>query len=275
MPSIEYLTRRGAQQHGDTIYDYRLARRVIQLLERVDACSRSDYWDRRAEMLNILRPNRQLANTFEMGFLRKYLSNGDIRDIQVLVEEGPVFAARNLDVWDEWAFTEAIRFVAPDPTFYDPDLKSAVFVLTLTDHLIFPFSFSGYDMVFSGSVIDSSKAVTYNGTWLTYPTITIVGPLDGVTVTNLTTGEFIRLNYSISIGRTVTISLEFGNKTVIDNLGNNLIGALSPDSDLAAFHIAPAPEANLGINTLNVRGSNAAAGDTIISVVYYERYVGL
>jgi len=58
MPDIDYITQQGPFQHGVSARDYRLKPRAVQLLLRQQACDRDDYWDRRTELLNALRPNR-------------------------------------------------------------------------------------------------------------------------------------------------------------------------------------------------------------------------
>lgn len=275
MPPIEYLSRRGPQQHGSTLYDYRLAQRVIQLIERDNACSRSEYYEHRGTILDLLRPNRQAPGLFELGTLRKGLPDGSERAIDVMIEEGPAFAARDTNVWDEWAFTEAIRFVAPDPTFYDPNVSTALFDIDLGDHLIFPFTFDDVDLVFSAGFLSNLQNVIYNGTWLTYPIITINGPIDGFLIKNISTREELRMNYGVSTGETVTIDLSYGVKTVTNSAGVNLIGTISSDSDLVTFHLACDPEVDCGINQIVVKGSNCQGGATSVSVDYYERYIGL
>src|SRR3990167_9916197 len=102
MPQIEYITQRGPYQHGVTVQDYFLQPRVIQMLIRQQYCSRIKLWAGRSNILNHLRPNRQSPGQLNTGKLRKYLPDGSIRDLDVLIQEGPRFEARNLK-WDEWA----------------------------------------------------------------------------------------------------------------------------------------------------------------------------
>lgn len=278
MPEIDYITQTGPYQHGMTIYDYRLKPRTIQYIYKYVACDRFGYWDARAELLNYLRPNRQTSG-FTLGKLRKKLPDGTMRDIDVIINNGPRFQARNLDAWEEAVITETLIFIAPDPTFYNPTQQCSTWVLTASDHLIFPFSFTyggaGSDIQFSSSVISNLVTVTYNGTWLSYPTIEITGPINGLTITNTSTGEFIKLNYDIGGGEVVTIDLRYGNKTVTNAGGANLIGTVTTDSDLATFHIAPDPEVASGTNILSVVGSGAVIGTTAVKISYYERYIGI
>jgi hypothetical protein len=58
---------------------------------------------------------------------------------------------------------------------------------------------------------------------------------------------------------------------VIDNYGVQHNDKLSSDSDLGTFHLAPAPLALGGTNTIAVYGS-AVSSSTRIVVRYYNRY---
>lgn len=285
MPPIKYLTQRGPFQHGETAYDFRLDPRIIQLVWRREGCNRQSYWDNRAALLNALRPNRQLSGQFNPGRLRKQLPDGSKRDIDVFIESGPVFVPRETDRYDEFGITETLRFIAHDPTFYNPTAVCVPFVISYIQELVFPLTFMcgpavpgicAWDgLVFAEDFINNTITLTYPGTWLAFPTIVITGPINGPTIYNDTTGEKIQLSYSVSTGEVVTITLQYGNKTVTNAAGVNLIGVVSSDSDLATFHLAPDPEATGGVNTLRVTGGAGLAGTTAVTVSYLIRYIGI
>jgi len=271
MSPIKYLEQQGAFQHGVSIYDYRLQKRIIQWTIRQDSCNRWTYWENRANILDLLRPNRHTINNFGPGKLRKFLPDGTMRDLDVHLELGPIFSSPT-GHWDEWGYTEVIRFVAPDPTFYNPLENSYLWNLgPAQTHLVFPITFP---IQFGYTVVSATTPITYVGTWMSFPTIIIRGPIAGFTITNSETGEMIRLNYKIAPGVIVTISLEFGNKTVTTAAGVNLIGVVSTDSDLSTFHFAPAPEVAGGINTMIVSGAGCNP-NTRITLSHYTRYIGI
>lgn len=294
LPPIDYITQRGPFQHGETLIDYRLRPRVIQMVHRRNSCSRQDYWDARSDLLDHIRPNRSLSGSIEPGTLRKVLPNGAMRDIKVLIEQGPEFAARSLDKWDEFGIYETLRFIAHDPIFYSPVAVTSAFTLAPLNELVFynavtgvsalsinfargpaRYADMGRGLVFENGVIDNIITTTHDGSWISYPTITITGPLNGATIVNQSTGESIKMNYDIGTGEVVTIVTEYGAKSVTNNAGVNLIGTLSPTSSLATFHIAPDPEVVNGQNQIRVIGSAASPGVTGVSISFYPAYIGI
>jgi len=272
---VKYLQQRGPFQHGSTIYDYRLEQRIIQLVHRAQGCSRDEYWEKRGELVDLLRPNRQLINTFNLGKLRKIFEDGSMRDIDVFIEQGPIFTPRDTSRWDEWAFTETLRFIAPDPTFYNPTQQSQVWTWVAGDELVFPFTFEGDMLVFLETFLSKTETVTYAGTWLAYPSFTIVGPADGFTIENQTTDEKLEYIRFVNAGETITISLEYGNKSIESSVYGNVIGYLSSDSDLATFHLAPDPEATDGENNINIFIGSGVDGTTAVTMNWYTRYIGI
>lgn len=269
MPPIEYITQRGPLQHGETIIAYRLQPRVVQMIFRQNACNRQGYWDNRAELLNQLRPNRSVSGTVPLpGQLRKIQPNNTVRDLDVVIESGPVFESNGAD-WDEWSFQEGLRFVAHDPTFYDPTAvvvdASPPAITELSVPISVPLHFgAGTATVLTNQV--------YGGTWLAFPVITLTGPLEAAVITNLTTDEEIIFAKVLDGGEVVTIDLRFGYKTVKDANGVNLLGFVT--GDLGSFHIEPDPVAPGGVNNLSFYIASPAATGAV-QMQYNTRYIGI
>lgn len=270
MAPIEYRTSRGPFQSGETILDYVLRPRIVQYVHRITECNRSQYWAERERIQNLLRPNRQVAQSFVPGVLRKIRQDGTKRDLSVLIESGPEFT-QNTDNWDEWGSTHTIRFIAHDPVYFDPNINSEAFSLASLSELVFPITFPIW---FGSSTINDTVNVAYAGTWLSYPIIYITGPINAPAIYNNTTGEMIGLEYNVPPGRLITINLNYGHKTILDDTGANLIGVLDTDSDFATFHIAPEPEAPSGVNQLRVMGSSATNA-TRVAIQFYTRFIGV
>ena len=270
MPTIDYITQKGPFQHGLTVIDYRLQPRVVQMVHRRTGGCREDYWDHRALFVNALRPNRGTSSCLQRARLRKVFEDGSKRDLFVMIEKGPSFEPRGSN-WDEWSITETIRFIAHDPIIFNPTQQSESWVLDPSSELVFPIAFP---IFFGSSILNDTLNVTYDGTWLTYPVITIVGPLNGARIKNNSTDEEIALNFDVPPATTITINLNYGAKTVVDQDGTSYIGSVSSDSDFATFHIAPDPEVADGINELVVEGSNADA-NTAVTIAWYDKYIGI
>lgn len=256
MPEIEYITQRGPFQHGESVKDYFLRPRVVEYHIRQVGCSRDQYWALRAALLDILRPNRGLNAT-----LTKYRANLPPRALTVTIQQGPGFQGAKQGVWDEWSIDEILRFVAFNPVYYDPVPYAISF--NALGGMTFPITFP---IVFAAS--GGNAIIAYNGTWLEYPTFVITGPLSSIDIYNATTDERIGLTYSIAAGRVVTISLSYGAKTVTLDDGTNLIGYLTPSSDLGTFHLTP------GNNDISVTGTGFVTGSAI-ELQYHERYIGI
>jgi len=277
MPPISYITQRSPIQHGETAIDFRLNPRVIQLVHRRNGCSREEYWANRSALLNVIRPNR--ANYYgrsyppllQHGKLRKIFKDGSMRDLDVVIEQGPEFVARDPSRWDEWAFTETLRFIAHDPILYDPVEKSQVWTLALDSELEFEITFP---IRFGDQAVNTNTDITYLGSWLSYPRFVIQGPTTGFYIENTTTEEVLRYTRRIVNGETVTVGLDFGNKSIVSSVSGSVIRYLTDDSDLATFHIAPDPEAPSGVNTFNIILPDPVFGTTAITMYWYDRYIG-
>jgi len=272
LPPIEYITQQGPFQHGQTLIDYRLQPRIIQLTMRQNSCDRFTYWVNRAALIDGIRPNRHSANNFGTAILRRRFPDGSMKNLNVIIQEGPIFNARDVSRWDEWGYTEVLRFIAHDPVYYDPtpaQLKFTnipPFLAELEFPTVFPMRLGGFDFA-------DTKATTYLGNWISFPEIQITGPANSLQITNVTTGEVISMDYDIAVGEIVTISLEYGNKTVSNQAGLNLIGTITSTTDLVSFHIAPEPEAAGGVNSIKVESGGLTAASEVL-ITYYNKYLG-
>ncbi len=271
-PPIEYVTQRGPFQDGETVRDFFLRPRTVQILERQNFCDRDAWWNGRSDILNELRPNRQTTpDGVTPGRLRFFRTDGTARDLRVFIATGPVFEPRVSNQWDEWSFQELLRFIAHDPILFSTTQTVSAFVIALDADLVFPITFP---ISFGAGLVDDTLNITYDGTWETFPIITIVGPIKLPRIDNNTTGEKLEFTLDIAVGQTVTIDLTEGVKTVVDQTGLNLIGGLTTDSDLGSFHIAPDPEATNGLNVIRLRGSEPT-GATSVSLSFFVRYFGM
>lgn len=270
IPDIEYITQRGPFQHGETVIDYRLSPRVVQVMYNENAKTRSEYWNRRLDLTDFFRPNRHASGQLSPGVLRKRISNGKIFDLEVFLDNGFKFAqSSSSGGGDTKTIGELLRFRAPDPTFYDPVHKTFAFVWASSNNLVFPIVFP---IRFGSLVLSGTGVLNYEGTWPAYPIITVVGPLDGFRIENASTGEFIKLNYNIGTAETVVISLDFGNKTIVSNIKGNILGVV--EGNMNTFHLEGHPTALNGDNIINVAGTFPGV-TTLISLCWNARFIGV
>lgn len=259
----------GPFQHGNTRVSYRLQPRVItmDLLHRY--CSRSELYAGRSRLLDQMGVNNASPNAPEPGTLRwRYLvgTTYTVRDLAVYLNRGLGF--QPLDGWRNWSVQESLEFIAPDPVIYEPVTRTLT-ISSFTTSLVFPMTFP-----FILGAVGGSGNITYTGTWESFPIITITGPAAGVYIENTTTGSLIRLNYNISAGETVTITLAYNNKSVVNNLGQNLLSYITDDSTMGDFTIQPRNIVTGGINTFYVVTAGIS-GTTSVVLSYKNRYYGI
>jgi len=163
--------------------------------------------------------------------------------------------------------------LSDNAAFYDPTWVSILFALGGGgDEMEIPLEIP---WEIGASVLDMTQPVAYVGTWRAYPLITVTGPIDDCVVTNNATTEKLDFTgLSMGAGEQRIIDLRYGQKTVMDELGADAFSDLTSDSDAATWHIAEAPDAPGGINSIHVTGTAINAA-TAITIQYLTRYISL
>lgn len=263
MPPSHRISSRGHNQHGETDLGFRLDPRFGTIVFEIPASDLSEMYTKRSALLSYFNPKNDLKLLWE-------LPNGKNRQINC------VYSGDMTLPWDANTYATqriAITLKASDPTFYDP----AQALTTIPgDSGGTPWAIAwSIPWTLGGTGVNVSRSINYEGTFLTYPIVTINGPITDPVVTNTTTGE--KLDFTgttLLINEWLQIDTRYGLKTVVDELGVNQISALSDDSDLSTFHIAPDNEAPGGVNAISFTGSSAGEA-TNVKVQFYTRYVGL
>lgn len=265
MPPIERSTSRGYMQDGATVLDYQLGVRPISVqLVMGGRCTRKKYWQYRAALVDFLRPNRGGPFTLE---LRQ--AGGTRRAITVFVD-GPQFPPQSPDD-NHFDVDEALTLTAYDPLWFDPTRVTVSFNGVAASQLVFPITFP---ISFSPDGLTFTQNITYAGTYVSYPVITITAPYNSVVIENVTTGVRIALNIPVASGTRI-ITLTPGQQTVVDGSGVDRFDELSDDSNLVDFNLRPSPEVSGGINQIRGTVTGGVVGTSGVSLSYYTRYIGI
>lgn len=265
MPPIQYQTKKSYKQDGVTETGYTLNPRPFSLQFRHKGCSRDQLWEIRSALIDILRPNRGGQMTYN-------IVRSDGRKFSIDARSySPSFEEKPNDQWDEWSFTELLQFEAFNPIWYETDLIDEVVVNQVAGELVFPITFDDNNIYFEDASSYGTLAITYTGTWYSYPVFTIHAPFSRIQIVHEELSKSITLLYSATSGY-VTIDLE--QLLITNNLNANLFNYLDPMSDLQAFKITPDPELTGGINTLAFFLPDYTI-DTQIEVSYKNRYIGI
>lgn len=263
MPEIKRIEDQGPLQHGATDVGFRLAPRMLQLVLMYAEATLAAAVAARDAFYALFTPSMEVIS------LRLTRDDGSVRQIDCHVVNA-------VDLPESEAIGASLRFVvqlrAAQPLWYDPQTYTAYVSGNGTiANLPIPFV---VPLVASGSVMAESSAISYGGTFESFPTITVIGPVTALQITNESTGDFLSFAGEIPDGTTLTIDLGYGQKTVIDQGGVNRIGWLSNDSDLATFSLQAAPAVPGGTNSITVTGTDVDAG-TRVSLSYIEWFVGV
>lgn len=269
-PPIRRLTARGPFQAGDSDLGFRLDARTIDLVLVFNAASRGQADTYRALLHEFTKP---LPDAIQLRCVR---DDGAVRQIDcfpVGVIDAPVNDTDRIMGFQKIA----IQLRAAEPVWYDPQLHhwgAMGGAATGATGYAIPMDVPWIQE--DNTFINAAVTLTYGGSWASQPIVTITGPGTGIALENLTTGHVLAFPaLELGVGETIQIDLRYGYKTVTDGTGANAIGGLSDASDLAEWHLAPAPEAVGGANLLLFTVAANATYATGLQMAYYHRFIGL
>lgn len=257
------ITQRGAYQQGETTVDYRKDPRVIVVPLLISTDTLETQATARAILIKMFHPSNV------SGFFT--ITNGSmVRTLTVRPLGGLVFDHIQ---GQGYYIKTAAQLRADDPTWYDPvpaivSATPTVAGTAMPIPLLIP-------LTLGSASIAATSTIVYDGSAETYPVITAVGPITNLIITNLSTGQIIDFTgFTIAAGRTYTINLAYGYKTVIDDLGANRYGEVSASSTLATWAIVPDPDATGGVNSISISGTGTTS-TSAVTITYYNRYDGI
>lgn len=267
LPPYEVFTRRPYKSDRVIETGFRLSPRSFSIAYQfLQDCSRQEYWEARALLLEATRPNRGGALTIVLK-----LYDGTIRAITARAIT-PVFPSVPVDQINEWNFSEILQFEANDPVFFTPDYTAHLLFGNTGGELTFPIAFDDENIFFGAGSLFGTITIPYTGSWYSYPIITVSPPYDSVRVFNAAVNASIQVLRGSSTARLI-IDLE--NNTIEDSTGADLSGFLTPDSDLQRFRIEPTPIAPNGDNVLTLTIPGSTIPTTTVLISYRTRYIGI
>lgn len=263
MPPTTRFSRRAPQQHGQLDVGFRLEPRTITLTFIFKQTTLSDYYVRRKELLALFAPRKKPIG------LMYVLDDGTSYQIDCHYSGEMSFSSQGRSITSH---KFSVQLYCPDPTWYNPVPQAERFALggggqTMNIPLAIPWQVGS-------STIDQTVQVTYNGTWETYPIITVTGPCTDLVVANETLDLTLSFpGHEIADGEVYTIDTRFGAKSVVNASGISQIEYLESVSALATFRIAPASEVEGGVNVFRVQASEITS-NTQVAVRFLERHLG-
>lgn len=264
MAPIRRLEERGPLQNGVTDRGHRLAPRLILVSLELKGSDIPDLYQKKADLLRIFKP-------MDAGGILRFTLGDTVRQIKGYAVGDSLGFDDNASSYLVRQATVALK--CPDPRWYDPTVHAVTFNLGGgSDAFTVPYEVP-YKM--GASTIDLDKTITYVGSVRSYPTIRITGPITNPVITHNGTG--FKLGFTgttIAAGDWYEIDLGYGENTIKDKSGANVLPYLSDDSDLVEFAILPAPDLAGGVNSINVSGSSINE-DTRVDVNYYDMYIGI
>jgi hypothetical protein len=249
MPPVDLVEQQVPFQPGTRLKQAYVKSRDIDLPLGITGVSKSDLRTQIRNLLNMFNP---LAGD---GQLKIIAEDGSQRLITCRYSSG-------LEIQETGLSWQSVIIVlkAFDPYWYDPNPIVQTFTVG-TPATFFPM----LPMRLTSSTVFADTTIANNGDVESWPTWIITGPGDTIYIRNLTTGEFININYTLAPGDTITIDTRPGKKTVTFGDGTNLYPNMSSDSSLWALQA--------GNNQVRIEMQNSQVASNV-QLSYQNRYWG-
>ncbi len=217
-------------QDGVKLYANVMDTRLLTASCCIIATSEKERFDIRRNIGKVLNPNLEGELIYDNGYRQYKISSG----LNTSIEFGDMFKNRKFQRFEA-------TFFCPNPYFNDVS-DTVRYFLEVTPHLHFPLKIKVPGFIFS-SLAGGELSVNNNGDANTSLTIIIYGPVRNPCVSNLTTGESIRVNYELNTSERCVITTHFSNKrvTVISENGVefNAMHYLDTSKGITFFGLIP------------------------------------
>lgn len=272
MAEPNYVTQRGYVQSGETVRSFTLNPRTISInifTKARQGATRTDYWDDRARILDIFRPNRG-ANRLNQLSLTIRREDGSRRKIACFYESGLEFEDVNKDA-NAFRVLATVTLFCPTPIWYDADIITLDVESAQATQLVFPISFP-ITFGVSGTQFKTGN-LNYQGTWRSYPTITISGPYQSATL--ILNNASIRLFNPITKGEQRIIALSESGFSITDADGNDAFNDVQR-GDIVNFFIRPSDQLADGVTQeISVTLVGGVDSTSSVTITYSTAYIGL
>jgi len=269
LPPITRITQRGAFQQGDTNIDFRLNPRVFRIRGLIEASNVLEHMQIRNMLGRMFKVSNQAST------LKYESSDGGEEFISRAIDcyvNGDLNISSDTTVGYDVFYTIELR--ADNPLWYDPNQNVKYLTGTVVGN---PTDIPAViPRTYGTNGLDSSSTITYNGSFASYPVITVFGGdagLQNLTIANVTTNKVIYIT-SVPVNATYTIDLRYGYKTVVDQNGVNRITNVNPQSNLTTFAIVPDNSYSPLDNEIVVECDNAS-NNSSVTIYYYTQYTSI
>jgi phage-related protein len=152
-----------------------------------------------------------------------------------------------------------ITIYCPDPRYYSNTATTAALVPTAALGRTYN---RDYNLTYGGGSLNNATAIINAGSWITYPVITITGPVQNPTIGNITTNQYMTINTSLANTDTLVIDLNQKLVTLNGVSARNLVAGNSQ------WFGAP-----VGTTYFSFTGTQTVLGITSATVVYRSAYI--
>lgn len=240
-------------QDGDTYIDSTLEPRYPTLEGVITETNLKIIKEYRHQILRVCNPKLGLGKlTLEI--------DGDIKEIYGVLDGVPSFPERGNNPHQRFM----IVWKCPDPYWKDIEETNEP-LASWIGSFEFPFEFP---VEFGEKA--NRVTIENDGDAPAPVLIEFHGPASNPIISNETTGEFLKVNRSLSTGEVLQVNTAFGEKTVeivaVNGTRTNVFNYIDPDSSF--FHLLS------GENDISFNSDDADISATV-SIKYKKRYIGV
>ena len=259
---IEYSTTRGIGQDGNTVQRFRLNNRSLNVAIFVDGHkfkTKAEYHAFRNDLHQLFNPLSRLTLTITR-------LDGSRRQLTNIYPSSGISFVDNEAENGGWNIRETVGLTAYTPYFVNPETVVYNVAPSINDELVFPIDFS---IFFGNAGTSFTQSIDYDGSWISYPTITVTGPYNTCTITNVWNSSTINFFLPVGANQQRIITLNPAITTIVDQNGINRIGEITEESNLVDFYINPTQENVISVGLI---GTDVTSS---VQIDVQETFIGI